>query len=101
MKNNKGITLVALIITIIILIILAAVTIYSIVQTNLIEKSLYATESYEAEQKREDGILTSYDKELDKLTSSQLSADIVSFTPEDASWDVSTVQDALDYLYNH
>ena len=52
-QNERGITLVALIITIIILIILAAVTIISVSKTNMVGIATKGTENYAVEQVNE------------------------------------------------
>lgn len=53
MKKNKGITLVALIITIIIMLILVAVTVSVVIKTNLIGTADKTTQRYKEEQERE------------------------------------------------
>ena len=68
--NNKGITLVALIITIIILLILATVTIMSITGDGIISKSRQAKVDYERGQEEEKGILAI--DEFDKLAEKSL-----------------------------
>ena len=66
MKNSKGITLIALIITIIILIILAGVSINILLgKDGLIEKSKNAKEKYEIEQRLEQLELTKANLKLD------------------------------------
>ena len=52
-RKEKGITLVALVITIVILIILAAVSINVIIEGGLIERAKNSSEGYEEEQARE------------------------------------------------
>lgn len=52
-KREQGITLVALIITIIILVILAAVTIKSVLKNGIVDKALAGTENYAKEQYKE------------------------------------------------
>ena len=56
-KSEKGITLVALIITIIVLIILAAVTIMAVQDSDLIGRTQNATIGYAANQKYENNTL--------------------------------------------
>ena len=51
MKNTKGITLVALVITIVILLILAGISIQAITQTNLFDKAKQAKNITENAQK--------------------------------------------------
>ena len=57
LRGENGITLVALIITIIVLIILAAVTIGSILDHNMIDKTVKATEKYGIEQTNEEHLM--------------------------------------------
>ena len=47
MKNQKGITLIALIITIIVMLILVAVTIYAVVQGGVIERTRVSAQETE------------------------------------------------------
>ena len=60
MKNTKGITLVALVITIIILLILAGISIQTITQTNLFKKAERAKEETEQAQEKENEMLSNY-----------------------------------------
>lgn len=57
MRNTKGITLVALIITIIIMIILAAVSIYAIFESDFIELAINGMEDYEKAQEYEQTVI--------------------------------------------
>ena len=61
MRKEKGITLVALIITIIVLLILAAVTIMSLNGDNIITKSREAKDKYASAQDYEESKLLEYD----------------------------------------
>ena len=63
-KNEKGITLVALIITIIILLILAVVSIRAITGDNILGKSETAKEKYESAKKDETDRLGDYSNEI-------------------------------------
>ena len=56
--RNKGITLIALVITIIILLILAGISIQAIINNNLIQNATTATERYNKEQAKEKLIQT-------------------------------------------
>ena len=67
-KKNNGITLVALIITIIILLILAAVTIMSITGDGIISKSRQAKDDYERSKQEEEGLLSGYLSKMDEVT---------------------------------
>jgi len=59
-RSEKGITLVALIITIIILVILAAVSITAVTQTGLLDTATEGVGNYANEQKIEDEKMKSY-----------------------------------------
>lgn len=67
--KNKGITLVALVITIIILLILAGITISALAETNLFQKTQEAKEKYKNAQELENKYLEEYEKEISKNTS--------------------------------
>lgn len=67
MKNKeRGITLVALVITIIILLILAGITINSLTGNGLFEKTKLAKERYENAEKLENQTLEEYKNEIDE-----------------------------------
>lgn len=65
LKNNKGITLVALIVTIIILLILAGITISRLSKSGLLEKANLAKEKTENAEKEENLILKEYEEYID------------------------------------
>jgi len=68
MKNMKGITLIALVITIVVLIILAGVAIsLSIGENGIFNKAKYATEEYANEQAREETEIAKYANQLDAI----------------------------------
>ena len=75
-KENKGITLVALVITIIILLILAGISISTLTNTGIFEKAKEAKEKSEAAEKQQSETLDSYEKELNKYTSDNLEENI-------------------------
>ena len=64
-KNIKGITLIALVITIIILLILAGISISALTQTGLFEKTKQAEQKYENAQVEENITLASYENEIE------------------------------------
>ena len=70
-KNNKGITLIALIITIIILLILAGISISALTSTGLFEKAKEAKQKSENAQEEEHTILENYGDEIDKIVGSR------------------------------
>ena len=63
-KFQKGITLIALIITVVLLIILAAVTIGSVKETDVIGYAQNAAEEYEEKQAEEQGKVTEYKEQI-------------------------------------
>lgn len=70
-KNNKsGITLVALIVTIIVLLILAGISISALTQTELFEKAKQAKDKSESAIETENIILGDYENKIDKITKS-------------------------------
>ena len=75
-KKNKGITLVALVITIIILLILAGISISALTNTGIFGKAKEAKEKSEAAEKQQSETLDSYEKELNKYTSDNLEENI-------------------------
>ena len=75
LKNKKGITLVALVVTIVILLILAGISISTLTNTGIFEKAKDAKEKSEAEEKQQSETLDSYEKELNKYTSIELTTD--------------------------
>ena len=64
-KNIKGITLIALVITIVVLLILAGISISALTQTGLFEKTKQAEQKYENAQVEENITLASYENEID------------------------------------
>lgn len=67
-KNQKGITLVALIITVIVLLILATVSISLVINSGIISKAEYATDLYAIEQLKEQLYLKSIENKEDSVT---------------------------------
>ena len=76
MKNQKGITLVALVVTIVILLILAGISISTLTNTGIFEKARDAREKSEVAEKQQSETLDSYEKELNKYTSDNLEENI-------------------------
>lgn len=71
LRRNKGITIVALVITIIILLILAGISIQAITNTGLFNMAEEVRkESYNG-QKEKNNILTSYDEKIDEIVGSR------------------------------
>lgn len=65
-EKNKGITLIALIITIIILLILAGISISALTQTGLFEKAKQTEPKSKEAQEQENAPLGNYENELNK-----------------------------------
>ena len=69
LKREKGITLVALVVTIIILLILAGITISSLTKTGIFQKANEAKQKSEEAEENQTKILSEYENELDKYIS--------------------------------
>ena len=69
-KLNKGITLVALVVTIIILLILSGITISSLTNTGLFKNAKEAKNRTEDAQRQEQDLLNQYEEELNRYTTS-------------------------------
>ena len=92
LKNAKGITLVALVITIIILLILATISIQSLTNTGLFEKAKEARDKTQNATENQAKILNEYEDELNKYVSGTTQTqkladkvkvgDYVSYTPD-------------------
>ena len=67
-EKCKGITLVALVITIVILIILAGISISTLTNTGIFKKAKDAKGASENAEKKQNEILAEYESELDKYT---------------------------------
>ena len=65
-KKNNGITLVALVITIVILLILAGISISTLTNTAIFQKAKDAKQKSENAQKEEDRLISEYEKEIVK-----------------------------------
>lgn len=71
-KSNKGITLVALVITIIVLLILAGISISALTNTGIFQKAKDAQKVSENAEKEQREKLGEYEKELNKYTAQDL-----------------------------
>ena len=97
MKNTKGITLVALVITIIILLILAGISIQAITQINLFNKTEQAKGEMDNAQKKENETLSSYTDRINEYLPETLSYKVsngeieigayVNYTPDEVTSD--------------
>ena len=79
-KNIKGITLIALVITIVVLLILAGISISALTQTGLFEKTKQAEQKYENAQVEENITLASYENGIDTFVATR---DSVNFSGEE------------------
>ena len=96
-KGKKGITLVALVITIVSLLILAGISISTLTNTGIFQKAKDAKNASENAEKKQNEILDEYEKEMDQYGDNTLVAifnsgkikvgDYVSYTPDQASTD--------------
>ena len=69
-KGKRGITLIALVITIIILLILSGITISSLTNTGLFKNAKEAKNRTEDAQRQEQDLLNQYEEELNRYTNS-------------------------------
>lgn len=69
LKNKRGITLVALVITIIILLILAGISISTLINSGLFERAREAEETSKNAQDRENSILSQYENIMNEYLS--------------------------------
>ena len=74
-NQQKAITLVALVITIVILLILAGISISALTNTGIFGKAKEAKGKSENAEKEQGQILDDYEKELNKYTSKELTAE--------------------------
>ena len=108
-KNSKGITLVALVITIIILLILAGISISALTNTGIFQKAKDAKQKSEDAALDQNTKLDEYENELDKYLPKQLVdkvndgtikvGDYISYTPDQASTD-DILQELATYSGN-
>ncbi len=90
-KSDKGITLIALVITIILLLILAGISIASLTQTGLFTKAKEAKQNTLDAQLKENTILNEYDELIAKYGSSEGQPDTSKTNPEGAKPKGATV----------
>ena len=69
-KNQRGITLIALVITIVVLVILVGVTVSAAINTGIIANSKKAVRDYETKQNEEEELLSYVEAQMDFLSSS-------------------------------
>ena len=107
-KKNTGITLVALVVTIIVLLILAGITITMVLSNGgIIGKAKDSASIYNQKAKEENGRLADYENAIlkanngESILAQKISSDDVAFEPVDPNWKVHSVKEALDYLYEN
>ena len=105
-KNSKGITLVALVITIIILLILAGISISALTNTGIFQKAKDAKQKSENAALDQNTKLNEYENEIDKyipkansLAKAVKVGDYVAYTPDQASTD-DILQELATYSGN-
>ena len=76
-KRKNGITLVALVITIVILLILAGISISSLTQTEIFGKAKQAEQKGKEAEQNQTAILGTYEKEINKYVAEELTSDKV------------------------
>ena len=74
-KKNKGITLVALVITIVILLLLAGISISALTNTGLFKKAKEAKCASKNAEKEQSPTLSEYERELNKYLAKELTDD--------------------------
>ena len=104
-KKNNGITLVALVITIVILLILAGISISALSNTGIFQKAKDAKKASENAEKEQNKTLDNYEKELDQYLPQKLVdkvndgtikvGDYISYTPDKASTEESVQELAV------
>lgn len=104
MKKNKGITLIVLIVTIIILLIFLGVAIVML-RNGLIERAKQSKDKTLEAQRSENLVIQKYENIIDKFVlndenKEQILAEQVEVIPSDSKWKVKNLKEALDYLYN-
>ena len=109
LKNTKGITLVALVITIVILLILAGISISALTNTGIFQKAKDAKQKSEDAALDQNTKLDEYENELDKYLPKKLVdkvndgtikvGDYISYTPDQASTD-DILQELATYSGN-
>ena len=93
-KFNKGITLVALVITIIILLILATISIQALIQTGLFQKANEAKEKMQNAEENQAKTLNEYEDELNKYVSGN-----VKTLHADGSWNNTKKVNSPQLMY--
>ncbi|MCI8346001.1 MAG: hypothetical protein HFJ42_08735 [Clostridia bacterium] len=106
MRDKKGITLITLIITIVVVLILAGIILnVTLEESGLLKRTRVSKKEYENAENKEKAELEQITNLLDNYIGNdnnieKLTADIISFTPQNLEWNVKNVKEALDYLYN-
>lgn len=107
MKKDKGITLIAVIITIIIMLILAVITLSFVIgNSGIFSLAQNAIMDYKLVEMKESDLLYEYTNLINKYNQSgnmqeKLLSEEFFFMPKNSIWKVRNVKEALDYLYNN
>lgn len=102
LKQNKAITLIALIITIIVLLILSAVTINMVLGDNgLFNKAKTSVGKYENAQKNENNALSEYEVEIDNASRETITLDKATYDQLISDVNMMKTKNNLIYLYRN
>ena len=100
--EERAITLIALILTIIVLLILAGVALNFVLGENgILKHAEFASNKYQNSAEKEANELAQLEDYINSKEKNEICAENVSFTPADTNWNVNNVKEALDYLYSH
>ena len=96
--REHGITLVALVITIVILLILAGISIQAITNTGLFENAKRAKNATENAQEKEDITIVSYEDKIDEITGSRDTNNKYNLT---LLWNTEISEGSVNFLNGH
>ena len=102
LKKERGITLIALVITIVVMLILAVVTINLTLGNNgIFQRAKTAKEQYQNAEDYEKSKIKLITNDIDSfITNGQVNAEDIEYT--NPNWPgITNVKQALDYLYNN
>lgn len=98
MKDSKAITLIALIITVVVLLILAVVTIGQAQDSNIVGYAQNAADLFEDRQKQEEAKLKEYEEQLRSESLKQFGGEYVVYGPKnDGTWIIKTAKNIILY----
>lgn len=99
-QNEKGITLVALVVTIVVLIILSVITIGSLINHELIKRSAKGAEKYTEEMENEKTLLDNVANVVDKIETNEIEEPKVELYGNKKVVEVGTNKKISDYVGN-